>query len=260
MNKRESIFLLMGVLFGGSAGGLGIFLVNRKWTKMFSLVVEEYEKIYDDMEYDHQVQLKELDGVVYTSKDGEEMTFNPRKFHKFTGERFFEEDEDVAISTEELKLPFEEEELADEPVYTPLGVDEEPDPDDEGYAEIYDESPDLDEDEEDLAGLDLDETVAIQRSDGRKEWQRKVKGPKGTIFNISDEEFINTEEDFDKLTYSYYPTNDIFFDENSEEIENPEQMLGQGLLFFGLRSGSPDIVYIRNVLRSTDIEVIREQA
>ena len=128
------------------------------------------------------------------------------------------------------------------------------------YAEIYDESPDLEEDEEDLAGLDLDETVATQRSDGRKEWQRKVKGPKGTIFNISDEEFINTEEDFDKLTYSYYPKNDIFFDENSEEIENPEQMLGQGLLFFGLRSGSPDIVYIRNVLRSTDIEVIREQA
>ena len=255
MNKRESIFLLMGALFGGSAGGLGIFLVNRKWTKMFSLVVEEYEKIYDDMEYDHQAQLKELDGVVYTSKDGEEVTFNHKKVHKFTGERFF--DEDVAISAEELKLPFEEEELADELVYAPLGVDEEPDPDDESYAEIYGEEPD---EEEDLAELDLDETVATQRSDGRKEWQRKVKGPKGTIFNISDEEFINTEEEFDKLTYSYYPKNDIFFDENGEEIENPEQMLGQGLLFFGLRSGSPDIVYIRNVLRSTDIEVIREQA
>lgn len=124
-----------------------------------------------------------------------------------------------------------------------------------------DEDSELEEDSSDdsidvpLDSLDLEATkVMIAKGDEArlKEWELKK-----LIFNISDNDYYDTAKEYDKLHITYHPTTQTYLDEEEEPVENPEELIGSGLLFFGLHSGDKDIVYIRNKKLQSDIEVIR---
>jgi len=75
---------------------------------------------------------------------------------------------------------------------------------------------------------------------------------------ISHEEFSTTENEWDKLSLTYYEDDDVLTDENDMPIDNIEYLIGEKHLdFFGLRSGDPNQVFIRNPQISTDYEVTR---
>lgn len=134
--------------------------------------------------------------------------------------------------------------------------EEEPDPEEE-VEEGEDLDPDeVDPDTEDLAeipGITLDELDLAKTKSREEAWDLQVK----KIINISDSEFFETEVDFEKLAFAYYPNTGIYLNQEDEEVTSPEIFIGNGLLFFGLRSGDPDVVYIRNIELQTDIEVTR---
>jgi len=74
---------------------------------------------------------------------------------------------------------------------------------------------------------------------------------------VSLAEFTNDEEDFDKITITYFETDDTLIDERDETL-GIENSVGQAnLLRFGVGSESPDVVYIRNETLKIDFEVCR---
>jgi hypothetical protein len=119
----------------------------------------------------------------------------------------------------------------------------EPDPSEEDPGEI------------DFDGLDFEKTVAgIVDGAEQKAWDLAQKQP---IHNITAEEYFTGNPDWAKIGVSYYPATQMFLDINDVELENPDEVVGKGLLFFGLNSGDKDVVYIRNDTLQTDIEVCR---
>lgn len=79
-------------------------------------------------------------------------------------------------------------------------------------------------------------------------------------FVISQQEFLEDEEDFDKITLAYYEEDDTLCDESDKSIDNIDTLIGYDSLHrFGDHSDDKNIVYVRNVNFGTDYEVIREK-
>lgn len=75
---------------------------------------------------------------------------------------------------------------------------------------------------------------------------------------ISHEEFSTTENEWEKISIVYYEDDDVLADEGDKPIDDIEYLIGEKHLdFFGLRSGDPNQVFIRNPQISTDFEVTR---
>lgn len=75
---------------------------------------------------------------------------------------------------------------------------------------------------------------------------------------ISLEEFHSTETEWDKSSITYYEEDDTLTDENDMPVRDIDYVVGeQHLDFFGIRSGDPNQMYIRNPQISTDYEVTR---
>lgn len=77
-------------------------------------------------------------------------------------------------------------------------------------------------------------------------------------FLISHEEFQNTENEWDKSSIVYYEDDDTLVDEREMPIDDIEYLIGeQHLDFFGVQSGDPNQVFVRNPQISTDFEITR---
>ena len=150
---------------------------------------------------------------------------------------------DPNFGDQQSNYPYPEEE-------TDAGEEDEPDGEDDP-----EEDPDDDDLDTPLDSLDLDATKAMKArgDEARKaEWDLKKK-----IFNISDTDYYESEHEYDKLHITYHPADQTYTDEREEPVENIEELISSGLLFFGLHSGDKDVVYIRNRKIQADIEVCR---
>lgn len=77
---------------------------------------------------------------------------------------------------------------------------------------------------------------------------------------ISVEEFMDEEEDFDKITLSWYTKDKTLADERDQTVPDVEGTVGiKNLERFGVGSDSKDTVYVRNEKRKSDYEVCREE-
>jgi len=74
---------------------------------------------------------------------------------------------------------------------------------------------------------------------------------------ISIEEFIESDNNYDKVSLFYYNEDDILTEENEEIITNRLELIGDSLDEFGILSDNSDVVYVRNDKISTDFEIVR---
>ena len=65
------------------------------------------------------------------------------------------------------------------------------------------------------------------------------------IFTVSEEE-IETYDNFEGISLTYYAEDDILCDDQEQVIEDPEAIIGDALTKFGVKSGYPDTVYVIN--------------
>lgn len=75
---------------------------------------------------------------------------------------------------------------------------------------------------------------------------------------ISIEEYMTTEDDFAKVSLSFYEGDETLCDENERVITDVSRVGHDNLHRFGDHSDNKDIVYIRNSVHGVDYEVLRE--
>ena len=159
--------------------------------------------------------------------------------------------------TLDMSIPGDEEEV-DEADIPYLDEDE----DNQDYIDERDDEDDAEDDEEDeededsvpFDTIDPENTVAEVGPNG-KEW--KLNRADKRIFVISLDEFMSNDN-YQQSEILYSPSRQMFFDNESEPIDDIEMYIGKGNLFWGMQSGDKNIVYIRNKDLRTDFEVIRE--
>lgn len=77
---------------------------------------------------------------------------------------------------------------------------------------------------------------------------------------IARDAFENSEVGYRQLTLTYFIEDNVLLDEDEDIVEDIEKWAGMGnLQRFGLQSGDPNVVYIRNEPMSVDFEVIRSR-
>lgn len=82
-------------------------------------------------------------------------------------------------------------------------------------------------------------------------------GDEEGAYLISHTEFIETHDDWDKITLSYFMEDDTLVDDQEIIVPDVNFVIGEkALQYFGKRSGDPNIVYIRNPEIETDFEVL----
>lgn len=65
------------------------------------------------------------------------------------------------------------------------------------------------------------------------------------IFTVSEEE-METYDNFEDISLTYYAEDDILCDDQEQVIEDPEAIIGDALTKFGVKSGYPNTVYVIN--------------
>lgn len=79
-------------------------------------------------------------------------------------------------------------------------------------------------------------------------------------FTITREEYFEDEADYDKITITYYESDDILADDRDEPIDDIEGAIGPDALeSFGHISEDPNICYVRNRSREADFEIIKNE-
>ena len=159
--------------------------------------------------------------------------------------------------TLDMSIPGDEDEVDDADI--PY-LDE--DEDNQDYIDERDDEDDAEADEEDeededsvpFDTIDPENTVAEVGPNG-KEW--KLNRADKRIFVISLDEFMSNDN-YQQSEILYSPSRQMFFDNESEPIDDIEMYIGKGNLFWGMQSGDKNVVYIRNKDLRTDFEVIRE--
>lgn len=69
--------------------------------------------------------------------------------------------------------------------------------------------------------------------------------PEEEIFTVSEEE-METYDNFEDISLTYYAEDDILCDDQEQVIEDPEAIIGDALTKFGVKSDYPDTVYVIN--------------
>lgn len=78
---------------------------------------------------------------------------------------------------------------------------------------------------------------------------------------ISEDEFMQDEQDYSKITVTYYDKDSSLVDDREQYIPNTDSIVGESNMeLFGIGTDSPDIVYVRNDRLESDFEVIRKHA
>lgn len=239
MTLREILAFVLGLIAGGGAIGA---ILTKKHNKELDDTYAQLSTIRDRVngkEDEHSLNVEGTPVIPYGNTDywGHPKADDPRNHEK---------KEDVEPETDE----------GEEDDSNKVSEDEEEDPEIEDLEEV----PGSEEEATDLDNLDLAETKAKFKrgiEERQKDWDLAK-----TIFNISDNDYYEGEEDYDKLHVTYHPSaksDEMYTDEHEEFITETDAkaLIGTGLLFFGLRSGDKDLVYIRNKKVQADIEVIR---
>lgn len=77
---------------------------------------------------------------------------------------------------------------------------------------------------------------------------------------ITEEEYMTTEEDWDKLTMMYYEEDDSLADDREQLVSDIESVIGdEALDHFGYGTNQKNAVYVRNPRISTDFEILRDK-
>jgi hypothetical protein len=80
----------------------------------------------------------------------------------------------------------------------------------------------------------------------------------GDTHIITMEEFAEEMGHYDKISLTFYEDDEVLTDESEEIIDDPIAILGEdALVSFGVGSGDPEVVYVRNDWLQIDYEVIR---
>jgi uncharacterized protein YneF (UPF0154 family) len=83
----------------------------------------------------------------------------------------------------------------------------------------------------------------------------------GDIHVISLQEFESGESDYDQSTLTYWALDKILADEQDEKIEDVAGTIGdEALNQFGLRSGDPNVVHVRNKKLEHEFEIVRSES
>lgn len=76
---------------------------------------------------------------------------------------------------------------------------------------------------------------------------------------INSEEFTDDNEDYDKLSVTYYEGDDVVADERDTVVPDPTSLIGiDALTRFGEGSDDEHIVYVRNERLESDFEIVRD--
>lgn len=85
---------------------------------------------------------------------------------------------------------------------------------------------------------------------------RNHNGP----YVITHEEFLNVEPDYEQMSMSYFIADRTLVDDEDRPVEDPDAMVGdENLTKFGVGSGDPNVVYVRNERFNCDYEIIKTQ-
>lgn len=78
-------------------------------------------------------------------------------------------------------------------------------------------------------------------------------------YPITQEEYHRDEEEYDKLSLTYYKGDDTIADSRDDVVNNPEALLGKcHKKFMGFDPVDPHVVYVRNHNMKADYEVLLE--
>lgn len=111
-----------------------------------------------------------------------------------------------------------------------------------GNQEVYDLGPELDGPGGDVV------------SDDPLEGYTRLSGHP---YIISQYDFFNTNEDWEKATITYYLGDKVVLDEREYYLTDSDQIIGdRHLNMFGVLSDDPMVVYVRNERLSQDFEII----
>ncbi len=76
---------------------------------------------------------------------------------------------------------------------------------------------------------------------------------------ITEVEFDEGKDEYDKISLTYYDGDDILIDEDGDVITDPDEIIGEdALISFGTGSSDKNMVYVRNEKLQCDYEIIRE--
>ena len=263
-----NIWIERGVLvLGGIAAGAIVthILEKRRFIALELKTSESIERLYaeakekntgvNELRFGDQVLHVGVAGVGFSES---ERVAIARELDKKYGEKNpYEMIVEDIEKTLDMSIPGDEEEVdeADIPYF-----DE--DEDNQDYIDERDDEDDAEADEEDeededsvpFDTIDPENTVAEVGPNG-KEW--KLNRADKRIFVISLDEFMSNDN-YQQSEILYSPSRQMFFDNESEPIDDIEMYIGKGNLFWGMQSGDKNIVYIRNKDLRTDFEVIRE--
>lgn len=246
------------LVLGGMAAGAIVthILEKRRFVGLEIKTSESLEKLY--------AEAKEKEAIETPPQKFSTPDFSPEervRIAKKLDEKYGEKNpyemivEDIE-KTLDMSIPGDAEEVdeADIPYF-----DE--DEDNQDYIDEQDDEDDAEdeEDEEDedsvpFDTIDPENTVAEVGPNG-KEW--KLNRADKRIFVISLDEFMSNDN-YQQSEILYSPSRQMFFDNESEPIDDIEMYIGKGNLFWGMHSDDKNIVYIRNKDLRTDFEVIRE--
>ena len=259
------------LVLGGMAAGAIVthILEKRRFVELEIKTSESLEKLYaeakekntevNELRFGDQVLHVGVAGVGFSeSEESQSPDFSPeervaiaKKLDEVYGEKNpYEMIVEDIEKTLDMSIPGDEDEVDDADI--PY-LDE--DEDNQDYIDEQDDEEDEgDEDSVPFDTIDPENTVAEVGPNG-KEW--KLNRADKRIFVISLDEFMSNDN-YQQSEILYSPSRQMFFDNESEPIDDIEMYIGKGNLFWGMQSGDKNIVYIRNKDLRTDFEVIRE--
>lgn len=94
----------------------------------------------------------------------------------------------------------------------------------------------------------------------KKEAEKMKDEPLDFPYAISEDDFFNTNNDYEKITLYFYKNDEILLDDAKEIVDNVEELVGNDTFNYFTEpfdpSGSPDLVYIRNDKMHCDFEIV----
>lgn len=141
------------------------------------------------------------------------------------------------------------------------------------YQGVEEKSETEEEDDEDEEQRDLEHSAQARVDYGRaavrnifaerdkaKEEEKPEEHDPEVPYIITVNEFMQGEQDFEKITVTYYEGDEVLVDERDEVIHDLEGTVSSSCLnFFGQGSNDDSIVYVRNEKLEVDFEVVRHQ-
>ena len=247
-----NIWFERGILvLGGMAAGAIVthILEKRRFVELEIKTSESLEKLYAEAKKKEVT----IDAPDFSQ---EEIRSIAKRLDEVYGEKNpYEMAVEDIEKTLDMSIPGDEEEV-DEADIPYLDEDE----DNQDYIDERDDAEDdedEDEDDEDSVPFDTIDPENTVAEVGPKGPEWKINRADKRIFVISLDEFMSNDN-YQQSEILYSPSRQMFFDNESEPIDDIEMYIGKGNLFWGMQSGDKNIVYIRNKDLRTDFEVIRE--